>query len=182
MKNLVIILLACPCLLCSCTTNAGKTVNNAEGRKRLKEQATEIANAVVAEDFETVADMTYPKCIEMMGGREHIIASQKQMRGETLASGGSIQIERVDNPGEIVESRSVFYSYVPVVARILRPMPKQVYLMKAIYIAVSLDKGNTWKFIDDAGIPMREIYKQMIPNWPSNLALPPKEVPTRIEE
>jgi hypothetical protein len=142
----------------------------------------EIANAVVTEDFETVADMTYPKCLEMMGGRDHIITVQKQMRGETLASGGSIEIERVDDPGDIVESQSVFYSYVPVVARIRRPMPKQVYLMKSIYIAVSLDRGKTWKFIDDAGIPMREIYKQMIPTWPSSLDMPPKEVPTRIEK
>jgi hypothetical protein len=45
-----------------------------------------------------------------------------------------------------------------------------------------LDRGKTWKFIDDAGIPMREIYKQMIPKWPSSLDLPPKEVPTRIEK
>lgn len=193
MKTILITLTAISCLGGSETTSRGKAsgeaneakaspVNNAKTRKCLKDQAAEIANAAVAADFEKVADMTYPASLEMMGGRKKVIAFQKQARAKTIAIGGKIQIERVEDPGDIVAWRSVLYSYVPIVARLHRPMPKQVLLMKSIFIAVSKDQGKTWKFVDDAGIPVREIVEEILPDWPSKLKLPPKEPPTIIEE
>jgi len=184
MKNLVTVLLACLFISCSVKTSRDKAspADVAEIRKRLKEQATEIAHAVVAEDFEKVADMTHPNSLKMMGGREEVIALQKKFRKETIASGGKIAIERVEDPGDVVESHAVLYSYVPVVARIHCQMPKKVMLMKSIFIAVSQDEGKTWKFVDDSGIPFREIVEQMFPDWPSRLILPPQEAPTTIEK
>lgn len=175
MRTLVIILLVFSCLSCSGTTNRGRAfkkankdktsarasegktnpADNAETRKRLKEQATDIANAVIAANFEKVADMTHPNCLEMMGGRATVIATQKRMREKTIALGGKITIERVDDPGDIIESHSALYSYVPVVARIHSQMPKRVLLMKSIFIGVSEDGGKNWKFVDDSGIPIK---------------------------
>lgn len=193
MKTLGIIFMAFSCLSCSSRTSRGKApittmvrktipIDIAVTRKRLKEQATDIANAVVVADFEKVADMTHPNSLEMMGGRDRVIAFQKKSREKSIASGAKIEIERVDDPGDIVESQSVLYSYVPVIARIYRRIPKQVLLMKSIFIAVSGNEGKTWKFVDDSGIPSREIVEQMFLNWPPKLKLPPKEAPTIIEE
>jgi hypothetical protein len=184
MKTILITLTAIFYLAGSGRTSRGEDgpVTDTKTRQKLKDQAAEIAKAVVAADFEKVADMTHPASLEMFGGRDKAIALQKEARAKTVAIGGKIQIERVEDPGEIVESRSVLYSYVPVVARVHCPMPKQVLLAKSFFIAVSKDQGKTWKFVDDAGIPAREFVAEMLPDWPSKLKLPPKEPPTKIEE
>ena len=177
MKKLVMILLAIPCLSCSRPT----FVDNPEARKRLNEQAAEITNAIAAANFEKVADMTYPSYLEAFGGRDNTIALQKRIREDRIASGGKVAMELVDDPGDMVESQAVYYSYVPVAARIQRPSG-EVFLMKSVFIAVSLDQGKTWKFIDDAGIPDRKMLSHLLPHLPSNLELPIKEAPTRIKE
>src|SRR4051812_47243369 len=108
MRTILLSLMAVSCFAGPGTTGRGQTagganeckgdpVNNAETRKRLKEQATEIAKAVVAGDFEKVADMTHSASLEMMGGRKEVIAYQKQARAKTIATGGKIQIETVED-------------------------------------------------------------------------------------
>src|SRR5580765_9010209 len=143
MTRILVVLMASSCLSCSrqVTTSkaAGATSNekvilieNSEVRKRLKGQATLIAEAVVAADFEKVADMTHSTALQMTGGRAVTVAYQKKARQKTIESGGKIEIEKIDEPGGIVESRSIYYSYVPVTARIHQTAPRQVLLMKSI--------------------------------------------------
>jgi hypothetical protein len=146
---------------------------------RLKQQATELALAVVAGDFEKVVDFTYPKVVEMAGGRDKLIASQKKTRQAMTAAGDHITIDPINQSGPIVESKGIMYSYVPVTAKHSRK--KGLYLLNIIFIAVSSDGGNSWKFIDDSELSSRDAIKSMLPEFPEQLALPARQSPALVE-
>jgi hypothetical protein len=61
-------------------------------------------------------------------------------------------------------------------------VPNGILRSKGFLIAISEDRGKTWTFIDGAGLvsePGREREKlaQILPDFPAQLALPPREQP-----
>jgi hypothetical protein len=148
-------------------------------RARLKQQATELAQAAVAGDFEKVVDSMYPKSVESAGGRDKLIDFQRKTRKEMTAKGELSTIEAIDEAGPIVESKGVLYSYVPITIK--STSKKRGFTLKIIFIAISVDGGNNWKFIDDSGLPSRDVLKALVPDFPVQLVLPIREAAAPIE-
>ncbi len=174
-------------LVCTGLSCESKETSNTPGaqkedpaiKARLKQQATEVAQAFIAGDFDRVVDSTYPKNVDIAGGRDKLITAQKKARQAMTKAGEQISIDAIDEPGPIVDSKGILYSYVPITGR--RTGKKGGFVLKNIFIAVSLDGGNNWKFIDDSGLPSRDLLKSILPDFPAQLVLPVRETPTLID-
>jgi hypothetical protein len=182
MRKWLLFVLVCSILSCESkdtAKTAGPKTDDHAIRARLKQQASELAQAVVAGDFEKVVDSTYQRNVESAGGRDKLIAAQRATRQAATAKGELSTIETIGEPGPIVESNGVLYSYVPITVKNINK--KRGFLLKIILISISADGGNSWKFIDDSILPSRDAIKAFVPDFPAQLVLPAREAPAPID-
>ena len=64
----------------------------------IKTQAQKCARATVDNDPETLVASTHPKVVQMMGGKEEMIAKLKEGREEMQAEGTAIEAVTVGDP------------------------------------------------------------------------------------
>lgn len=144
--------------------------------KTAKSQADEAAQATVKSDWGKLADLTHPKVVEMMGGRDKMVermtASMKAMKDKGFVF-NSAKVEDATTP---VAAGSELYTVVPMTVEM--KVPGGTVSSKSFLLGVSTDKGKTWKFVDGSGIGGNEkLLKEILPNLPATLKLPKKEKP-----
>src|SRR4051794_12236193 len=81
----------------------------------VKQKAAEVGRAVIQNDFAKVADLTYPKIVEGMGGRERMIATSQEMMKQLKAKGMSFVSHKVGQPGELLTEGEYTFTVVPTV-------------------------------------------------------------------
>lgn len=144
--------------------------------KTAKSQAEEAAKATVEGKWDKLADLTHPKVVELMGGRDKMVermtASMKDMKAKGIAF-NSAKIEDAATP---VAAGKELYTYVPMTLEM--KVPGGTITSKSFLLGVSTDEGKTWKFVDGSGIGGNEkLLKEVLPNLPKELKLPKKEKP-----
>ena len=60
-----------------------ETSSNAVSNERIKQQAQELCDAMINANFEKAVELTYPKLIELMGGRAKYIAAVRGAMSQT---------------------------------------------------------------------------------------------------
>ena len=128
-------------------------------------------DATVSGDFKTVLDMTYPKVLEAMGGKD---AALKEIEGAMKAIKGqgiTFSVKGVETP-TVMKGGKDFYS-VTAYALLMSANGKKISLGSAV-IGISSDEGKTWKFInlDDKG---EKGVREMLPQLPADMKIPKQE-------
>lgn len=140
----------------------------------IHKQAEANATALQQGDFETIVRLTYPKVVEMLGGKEKMISViQAGMEG-MQSRGMKITSITTGEPGPVTVSGDKMYSIVPTSMVITAPDAKMS--QNSYLLAVSSDKGATWQFLDGTGINPGSI-KLVLPDFPADFKLPEKEQP-----
>lgn len=124
--------------------SAPKTVDH----EIIKRQAQELSDAMIKGDYNKAADLTYPKLIELMGGRAQFIAETKNVFKEMEAQQVKIVSNVVGEPHDIVEVKNEIYAIVPGAMRM--KVPDGILATEAFMIGVSKDGGQNWTFVDSA--------------------------------
>ncbi len=117
--------------------------------KNIKVQADQLTDAVLKGDYKRAADLTYPRLVELMGGRAKFIAALKQGMKEIQSDGYKIISNTSDEPREVIEVKNQLYAIVPTTMQI--KVPEGILVGKAFMIGVSKDGGETWTFVDSGG-------------------------------
>ena len=143
--------------------------------ERIRKGAEENSAALTAGDFSRVVDFTYPKAVEMLGGREKMVELLRHGTEEMQSQGAAILGAQVTEPKEVVTFGTKRFAIVPMVVK--SRIPEGTITAKSFLLAISTDEGMTWTFLDGAGIT-KEILAQVIPDFPPQLSLPTKEPPT----
>lgn len=139
-------------------------------------KANEVAQATVKSDFDKIADLTYPKVVEEMGGREKMIAAMKTGFKDMKARGFEFSSAKVEDASRLVAGGSDVYTIVPFTLEMKVPGGRAT--MKSYLLGISANKGKTWTFVDGAGIGNDDRKaKKLLPNLPTELKLPKKEKP-----
>jgi hypothetical protein len=140
-----------------------------------KRQADEVAQATIKGDFKKLAELTYPKVIEMIGGRERMIEKMEEWQKDMKAKGYAFRSAKVEDALPLVAGGLEVFTVVPFTLEMKAPTGKAT--MKSFLLGISADKGKTWTFVDGSGISNREMAKKLLPNLPATLQLPKKEKP-----
>jgi hypothetical protein len=153
-------------------TAAPKTLDH----ENIKRQAQELSEAMVKHDFNRAADLTYPKLIEMMGGRDGYISMAKEAVEEMESQQLRIVSVAVGEPHDIVEVKDEIFAIVPSTMRI--KVPDGVFVGEAFMIAVSKDGGKQWTFVDSAAAKEEGgALKTLFPDAADQLRIPEQKRP-----
>lgn len=145
-----------------------------------KKQAREIGEAIKAEDYAKIIDLTYPKVIEIMGGREKMIDALKDGMRELKEKGFRFRSLEVSEPGEVLSEGKNTFVVVPTTTEMTAPGGKIV--VKSYLLGISPDGGKAWTFVDGNGIGTPEKRAKILPKLPEQLKLPDPHEPEFIKE
>ena len=148
--------------------------------ERIRELAAENSAALTSGNYSRFVDLTYPKVVEMVGGRDRMIETLRRGTEDMKAHGGTILGTEVSEPKEVVTAGDKQFAIVPMITRV--QVPDGTLRSKGFLIAVSEDRGKTWTFMDGAGFVRepgkeRERLAQVLPDFPAQLSLPAPEQP-----
>jgi hypothetical protein len=148
--------------------------------ERLRTLAAEDSAAITSGNYARLVDLTYPKLVELMGGRDKMIEMLRRGAQDMKAQGSVILGAEVAEPKEVVTVGDKQFAIVPMIVRV--QVPEGTLRSKGFLIAVSEDRGNTWRFIDGAGLHKtqggeREALAQILPGFPTQISLPSWEPP-----
>lgn len=140
----------------------------------IKEQARKLTRAFMDEDFETLLAGTYPKVIELSGGRAQVLATLKAGVAEGRAQGARVVSYEPGEPDAIKRAGTKLLSVVPVEMKV--DFPERTFTQKSFLLAVSADGGKVWKFIDGTQLN-QDLLKVLVPGAARVVTLPKPEEP-----
>jgi len=158
-------------IICSVTeTLAQSTPTTAKSYPTAKTQANQLNDAVLSGDYEKAADLTYPKLIELMGGRAKYIATLKRLMIETHSDDARIVSTVSADPTQIIELDSDVYAILPTTMNI--KIPEGIVIGESSLIGVSNDHGKNWTFFDAGSGLSHEQLKTLLPAVGDRLKVP----------
>ncbi len=154
------------------TTNALKPESKEQVSNNLARDVEGIRTSMLRLDHARMADLSHPKLVIQMGGKDKYVKRLNEMAAEFKNDGFNMYDMKLSTPAEIAEQGSEYYSVVPYTLFMSGPENKKCELPTYL-IGHSTDWGGSWKFIDGSGIAGdRKKLKMVIPNFPDSLALP----------
>lgn len=172
MKTLSLI----PFLLAAMAISA-QTDPDLELKAALK-QAKASANAVVKEDFEKLADLTYPRVVDSMGGKEKMVEFLKKTIAEMKAKKFRFLGAKVDPPTKIFRAGAERMTVVPMSLDMQIPDGTKVRV-RSFLVGVTKD-GKKWTFVD--GNVGEAKIREVVPNLPKEMKLPKAQKPEPIKD
>lgn len=141
----------------------------------VKTKAGEIVAAIKKEEYAKVVDLTYPKLVELVGGRERMLAELEASMKQLKQKGYSFKSIEVGEPGEILTEGKNTFAVVPTTTEMAAPEGKIV--LESYLLGISSDGGKTWTFVDGNGISAAEKRDLILPKLPAKLELPARMRP-----
>jgi Caspase domain len=140
----------------------------------VKRKAEELTFATVAGNFAVVIDMTYPKILELMGGREKAISLVETQMKAMKEQGATILDFKLGVPSEFKTGGSDLFTVIP--TTVIVKIPAGKLTGKSFLVGISSDQGKTWSFADGAQMTEESI-KTLFTKFPPSLKLPDKTPP-----
>ena len=140
-----------------------------EMAKVVHEQATSMADAMLAGNTAIVVDRMNPQVIAMMGSRENALKMVEQGLEQMKAQGMSIALYEVSAPSERHEGDEHYVTFLQTKMRLTGPANLESI---GFLVASRLKAGGEWSFIDGAGVREASALAQLFPGLPTDLVLP----------
>jgi len=151
-----------------------------DAKAAVKKKAQELGQSIIKGDYAKVADLTYPKLVETMGGRDKMIETIRTGMKEWNAQGIKIQSVLVDEPSDFLTEGKNTFVVVPTTTEISAEHGKIV--AKSYLLGISPDGAKTWTFIDGSGMDDEKKRDKLLPKLPAKLKLPEKQKPEVIRD
>ena len=142
--------------------------------ERIRQAAKENSTAFTTANYDRLVDLTYPKVVELLGGREKMIELLRRGAEDMKSHGSSILGADIAEPKEVITAGDKRFAIVPMIVHV--KVPEGTLRTNGFLLAVSTDQGKAWTFIDGAGLT-REKLTQVFPDFPSEVSLPAPERP-----
>lgn len=144
------------------------------GLEELRLRATENGDAIIRGDFNRVVDLTYPKLVELIGGRERMVSLLEKGRREMKAQGNEYISVSIHQPQELVTIGIRTFAIVPFSLKL--KASGGTLVQEAFLIGISGDKGHAWTFIDGTNLDEEKL-KALLPDAAGKIRLPEKQAP-----
>ena len=141
----------------------------------IKAEAESSSRAFMSGDYGKVIDLTYPKVIELGGGREKVLGAMEAELKEMRDLGMKIVSFKVGEPEPSVRAGSKLVAVVPTALK----MESSEYIIeqKSFWLAVSADEGKTWRFLSGAVLDANAL-KFLLPEAVDKIKLPAVSQPS----
>lgn len=149
---------------------AAQTQLTEEASKQLRAQAEESSRAFMEGNYERLADFTYPKIVEMMGGREKMAEFVRKSMAGVKAEGFETLSYVAADPTQVLREGRDTYAIVPAKLRMRTP-GGTIFVSESFMIAFSADDGKNWKFVSGATADAAKL-KLLMPEVADKLKLP----------
>ena len=141
----------------------------------LKTQATEMAESFMKEDYATLAKYTYPKIVELMGGKDNMIAILKKGVEDMQKKG--VTFKSVSVTPTSLKAKAGKEIHTIVAQTIVMGVPGGTLTSNSYLLAITADNGKTWRFVDTAQMTDMDKIKSVFPNYNPDLKIPKKDPP-----
>jgi hypothetical protein len=165
-------------LLVFLTLCNGQT-KNFDYSKTIKEQAEMMGQLLLKKDFISFCKYTYPKIIDMMGGKQKMVKVLDKKSKEMLSEGAIFRNVTFGEPSKIITIGNELQCTVPQTIEIKVPNGK--LKANSTLIAISIDNGKNWYFVDTSGKDIQTM-KKRLPNLSGELVIPETTQPTFYKE
>lgn len=152
-------------------------VATAENYPSLAVQAKEVNDAFSRKDFARFMDLTYPKVIDLAGGREKMLAAMNKELKEMEAEGVVLLSSTSGAPTQFIHDSGSVYGVLPITLKV--KAQDGIFQSEGSMIGISTDGGVNWTFIDASGKDLSEL-KKLLPGIADKLKLPPDKAPVKI--
>ena len=149
---------------------------SAESYPNLTARAKELEDAIGRKDYKKVVELTYPKLVDLLGGREKMLADMTTQMKSMETEGVELLSSVASPPTQFVQDANGIYAVVPVTTKL--KAKDGIFQTEGSLIGISNDGGATWTFLDASGKDQKEL-KNMLPNV-DKLNLPPEKPPTKL--
>lgn len=148
--------------------------NSSDYSKIIKKRAETMTQHLIKKDFRSFCEYTYPKILELIGGKEKAIALMEKGSKELQAEGNEFSKVTIGEPSRIISNGTELQCTVPQSTELKVTNGKLV--TESTLIAISKDKGVTWYFIDTSNKSLKSLQKAF-PNLSNMLEIPESKQP-----
>ena len=114
-----------------------------------------MAAATTKKDFGKVADLTHPIVIELNGGREEMISKTSNLMKQMSESGYYVEGVKIGSPSDTVQEGKETFATIS--QEVVVRFPAGKIVSKSFILAISENKGKTWKFVDGQVLVLYDI-------------------------
>jgi hypothetical protein len=143
----------------------------------VKRQANVVAKALLTSDFKTVIAHTYPKAVEIGGGKVKMLQVMSASINQMKSQGFAFEKITIGEPGKFYKAGTQVHCLVP--EQLIMKTSKGRMAASSNLLAVSNDKGKSWSFLDLNRGTMASL-KTLFPNFNNNLVIPQPTPPTML--
>ena len=143
------------------------------------QQADKMGKAFVAGEYDAFAKFTHPTIVTMMGGKEKMISEIARNFDQIKTEGVSFQNVSYGEPSQIIQYEGQLQCTLP--QMIEMKVNDGTVTANAVLIAVSMDNGINWFFIDPTGNDITTMRK-IIPTLSPKLNIPVSVEPSYSKE
>lgn len=147
--------------------------------KNLKSQADESGKAFVSRDFNRLVDLTYPKLVELVGGRAKMIAFLEKGTNEMKAQGAEVISMSVHDPTQVIKVGKQMFAVLPVTLKM--KVPEGVLVGKSFMLGISDHRGDRWTFVNGSSFSDK-MAETLFPAAKGKLKIPAEEPPVLYPE
>jgi hypothetical protein len=142
--------------------------------KKIKEQATEMAQLLLKKDFKGFVKFTHPQVVAMMGGADKMAYTLTNSIQDLENEGTRFLTINFEEPGSVITVADELQCTI--VQKLEMKVVKGKVLTRTTLIAISKDNGLHWYFLDTAGKNLRAM-GDIVPNLSDELEILKKEDP-----
>ncbi|TAD86857.1 MAG: hypothetical protein EAY75_06940 [Bacteroidetes bacterium] len=137
-------------------------------------QASQMVIYFKTGDYKSYVKYIHPSMINGAGGEKKMIELLNKQNAELKLRSVEIRNIIFNSPTEFVRSKNELQCTISQQTE-LKPAQGRVITYTTL-IAISIDNGKNWKFIDTAKMDI-EMVRKLHPNLSSKIVLPPKQKP-----
>ena len=138
-------------------------------RAAVKKHAQDSMNAYTKGEHARFADLVCPEVLELVGGRDKLIALMKKVDDAMKANAVTYGPVTVGDPGKFARMGKTLVTTIPFTVEYAGPGVKRKD--ESYLIGFSTDQGKTWKFADGRKLT-RDNVKDVFPKFPDGIDLP----------
>lgn len=142
--------------------------------EELRIKAEETSNAFFTGNLNKFVDLTYPKVVELMGGRAKMISLIENGLREMKAQGFEMSAASFESPKEVVAVGSQLFAIVPYTLKM--KAPGGILTQQSYMLGISNSGVTKWTFIDATNVDEAKL-KIVLPGAVGRLTLPKKQPP-----
>jgi hypothetical protein len=139
------------------------------------ELAKVMEKAVLSGEHAKVVELTHPKVVEAMGGKDKMVEAIDGIMKAMKAQGIAIQSHTIGKPEEPVVDGKTAYVVIPTRMEMAGPQAKVT--VESYLLGFSTDKGKSWVFVDGNGLKEGPAKELIVPGLPASLKLPAPKPP-----